>query len=112
RVTPNGPRNDVNVALSAMPVTMPGSVIGSTRRKLIERRPKNRYRCTANAAIAPSTSAMAVAQSPATTEVPSADIAPLLAAAERHQRRVNAVGGKPNVREALNEFSTTSASGR
>ncbi len=35
------PSAEVNVAFSAMPVTMPGNVIGSTTRKLTTLRPKN-----------------------------------------------------------------------
>ena len=61
----------MNVAFSAMPVTMPGSVIGSTTSRLTTSRPKNRYRCTANAAMVPSTSAIAVAPRPTTTELAS-----------------------------------------
>ena len=55
---------------------------------------------------------MAVAARPMTTEVPSAPSAPSLPAAATHQRSVNPYGGKPKVRDALNEFSTTIAIGR
>src|SRR2546426_11375553 len=47
--------------LRAMPVTTPGSAIGSTSRNVIASRPKKRKRLTAVAAAVPSTSATAVA---------------------------------------------------
>ena len=50
--------------LSAMPVTMPGSARGSTRRNDTTSRPKKRNRCTAKAAADPSRSATPVAASP------------------------------------------------
>ena len=65
------PSAEVNVAFRAMPVTMPGNVIGSTTRKLTVLRPKNSYRWTANAAIVPSTSAIAVAPTPTSAEFAS-----------------------------------------
>src|SRR5690348_5639176 len=58
--------------LSAMPVMIPGSAIGRTSRKEIASRPKNRKRWTANAAIDPSTTAIAVESSPARTDSHSA----------------------------------------
>src|SRR5436190_19155317 len=51
-----------------MPVMIPGSAIGSSRRNDTDSRPKNRKRWIANAAIEPSTSATAVAISPTFTE--------------------------------------------
>ena len=65
------PSAEVNVAFSAIPVTMPGSVIGSTTRKLTVCLPKKSYRWTANAAIVPSTSAITVAPRPTTAELAS-----------------------------------------
>ena len=65
-----------NVEANAIPVTMPGRVSGSTTRKLIVDLPKNENRCTANAAIVPSISAISIAQSPANTEVATASRAP------------------------------------
>src|SRR5487761_1948070 len=50
-----------NDELSATPVMMPGSAIGRTSSSEIESRPKNLARWTPNAAIEPSTNAMAVA---------------------------------------------------
>src|SRR5882762_2132451 len=47
--------------LSAIPVTTPGSAIGSTSRNVIASRPKKRKRLTAAAAAVPRTSANAVA---------------------------------------------------
>ena len=57
---------------SAMPVTMPGRAIGRSSRNETTSRPKNRNRCTANAASDPSTSAVPVASSPALSDRRSA----------------------------------------
>ena len=54
--------------LRAMPVTIPGSAIGSTSRNEIVSRPKKRKRETPKAAIEPSTSAIPVAVRPTRTE--------------------------------------------
>src|SRR3977135_7066 len=51
--------------LSAMPVMIPGSAIGSTSSSEIASRPKKRKRATANAAIDPSTTAMPAEIAPA-----------------------------------------------
>ena len=53
---------------SAMPVTMPGSAIGSTSRNETASRPKKLKRATPNAAIEPSRSATPVATSATRTE--------------------------------------------
>ena len=55
-----------------MPVMIPGSASGSTRSRLTASRPKKVIRWIAKAAHEPSTSAIAVADSPACTEMPSA----------------------------------------
>ena len=60
------------VACSASPVTIPGSAIGRMTAKVMTSRPKKRYRATASDASVPSTSAIAVAQSAAMTEILSA----------------------------------------
>ena len=60
------------VVLRAIPVTMPGSASGSTRRKDTVSRPKNRKRWTANAARLPSTKARVVAPAAALRELASA----------------------------------------
>src|SRR5690349_14783254 len=57
---------------SAIPVMIPGSASGSTSKKAIDSRPKKRKRCTANAAIDPSTSAIPVESNPARTDSHSA----------------------------------------
>ena len=54
--------------LSAMPVMIPGSAIGSTSRNDTVSRPKKRKRAIANAAAEPSTSAVAVASERRATE--------------------------------------------
>ena len=58
--------------LSAIPVTTPGSAIGSTSRNVIVSRPKKRNRLTAVAAAVPSSSAIAVANPAAFSESTSA----------------------------------------
>ena len=57
---------------SAMPVMMPGSASGRINRNDTASRPKKRKRWTANAAIDASSSAIAVAISPARTDSHSA----------------------------------------
>src|SRR5207248_10661139 len=57
---------------SAMPVMIPGSAIGSTSSSEIASRPKKRKRCTAKAAIDPSTTAIPVDSRPARTDSHSA----------------------------------------
>src|SRR3954453_5336041 len=103
------PSADVNVALSAIPVTIPGKVIGSTTRKLTTSRPKKRDRFTANAAMVPSTNAIAVAARPTTTEVPTDFHIPSLCHAVTHHCVVKPLGGKANVRDELNALTSTSA---
>src|SRR4029079_6605018 len=83
----------LKVAASAMPVTTPGRAIGSTSRNEIVSRPKNLWRCNANAASVPSTRAMAVAPGAAASEVPSAPRTLPLANASPNQRRERPVGG-------------------
>src|SRR4051794_27036200 len=61
------PRFEKN-EFSAMPVMIPGRAIGSTKMNDTASRPKKRKRCTANAAIEPSSSEMAVEISAARTE--------------------------------------------
>ena len=78
----------MNAFCRAIPVTIPGRAMGSTTRKLTLDRPKNLYRATANAAIVPSTRAIAVAPSPALTEFSRPSIAPLLCAARPHHFNV------------------------
>src|SRR3954453_6425532 len=56
----------------ARAVTIPGNAIGSTSRNEIASRPKKRKRCTAKAAIEPSSRAIAVAIRPARTDSQSA----------------------------------------
>ncbi len=65
------PLNEKN-ELSAMPVTMPGSAIGRSSRNETTSRPKNRKRCTANAAADPSSRAITVASRPALSDRKSA----------------------------------------
>src|SRR5437588_5067050 len=64
RLTPPKVKNE----LSAMPVMMPGSAIGSTSTNDTASRPKKRSRCTANAAIDPSSNAIVVLIRPALTD--------------------------------------------
>src|SRR5215467_4699702 len=57
-----------NAEFSAIPVMMPGSARGSTSSSDTASRPKNRNRCTPNAAAEPSSSATAVASTPALSD--------------------------------------------
>ena len=111
KFTPSGCSVVVIALDSAMPVTMPGSAIGSRMRIDTDSRPKNRYRATANDAIVPRTSATAVAPRPAFTDVASASRAPGLFQARYHHSRVNPLGGQPNVRSVLNDEISTTSSG-
>ena len=65
-------------AFNAIPVTMPGSAIGSRRRNEMEFLPKNRNRWTANAARLPSASATTVATDAITREFARAEWRSLL----------------------------------
>jgi hypothetical protein len=94
-----------------MPVTMPGSAIGSTTSSDTVSRPKNRYRCTAKATMLPSTRATAVAPRPALTDVHAASRAPVLDHARVHHSVVRPGGGHANVRSVLNELTSTTSSG-
>ena len=67
--TPNGSGRLRKVALSAIPVTIPGSAIGRMTRNEIVSRPKKRWRATASAASVPSRSAIAVAPSAALSDI-------------------------------------------
>src|SRR5262249_35247654 len=58
----------LNAEFSAIPVMIPGSESGSTSSSETASRPKNRNRCTPNAAAEPSRSATAVANSPALSD--------------------------------------------
>src|SRR3981081_126895 len=71
---------------SAIPVMIPGSAIGSTSTSDTASRPKKRKRSTANAAIVPSTIAIAVASSPARTESQSAWRTSALCHVDENQR--------------------------
>ena len=62
----------LNAEFSAIPVMMPGSASGSTSSSDTASRPKNRNRCTPNAAAVPSSSAISVANTAARSDSPSA----------------------------------------
>ena len=80
-VTPAKAKNE----FSAIPVMIPGSASGSTSSSETASRPKNRKRCTANAARVPSVSAIAVEIRPARTLSHSAwRISSLCQVAENH----------------------------
>ena len=96
---------------SATPVTTPGSAIGKMISSETVSRPKNRNRCSASAAIVPSTSAISVATRATCTDTQTASRAPWDWKAAFHHSVVYPVGGQANVREVLNELSTTSARG-
>ena len=101
-----------NVLLSAMPVITPGRAIGRTRRKLIDSRPKNEWRCTAIAASVPSTSAIATAPRAASIEFRNATGIAGFESASPNQRRVNPGGGQAMNRLSLKAWMPTRISGR
>src|SRR5688500_4283869 len=109
---PSGVITDRQALSRAMPVTIPGSAIGSTMSRDTVTRPKNRNPCTANASIVPRPRAVAVAAWPAATDVSSAGRAPVLAHAAGHGRVVGSWGGPPDVRWRLDELASTRAIGR
>src|SRR2546423_13442080 len=82
KMTPRLLKNE----FSAMPVMIPGSAIGSTSTREIASRPKKRKRCTAKAAIEPSSVAMPVASKPARTDSHSASRTSALCQVEENQR--------------------------
>src|SRR2546423_6194773 len=88
--------------LSAIPVTTPGSAIGSTSRNVIASRPKKRKRLTAAAAAVPSRSAAAVARPPAFSESTSADRASSFSHAARNHFVLNPAIGQLWMFEELN----------
>ncbi len=73
-----------NALARAIPVTTPGSAIGSTISRDTVSRPKNRKRWRASAAMVPSTSATAVAISATSTETTIALRAPGFSRAADH----------------------------
>src|SRR4051794_22089699 len=99
---PSGASASRKVALSAMPVTMPGSASGSTTRRETAPRPKNSNRDTARAASVPSTRAMSVAPTPAFTDVHSASRTPGLCTALSNHSSCRALE-RPALRAALVE---------
>ena len=101
----------VNMLFRAMPVTTPGSAIGRITRRLMTSRPKNSYRCNDSASSVPSTSEMTVATTATHREDRTASRTPGDSKALPHHSKVKPLGGQPNVRSALNEFTTTSISG-
>ncbi len=94
--TLNGIPSRPRAERSAMPVTIPGSAIGSRKRKEIASRPKNRVRCTARAASVPIRSARAVAAAAIRIDSPSAAQMSGRFQATWNQPRVKPGGGKRN----------------
>ena len=84
----------LNALRRLMPVMMPGSAIGRTRRSETVSRPKKRERQTAAAARVPSTSAMSVEAAATWSDRSSASWTSGRAHATPNQRRVSPGGGK------------------
>ncbi len=101
RSTPNGSGRLRKVAFSAIPVTIPGSAIGSTTRNETASRPKKRCRATASATSDPSTSASAVAPSAACSDVQSASRTPGLSIARPNHSVVSPWIGQTSERRSL-----------
>src|SRR3954452_15200009 len=96
------PRTWVKVSLRATPVTIPGSAIGRTTRNEIVSRPKERWRATASDARVPRSIAIAVAATPALSEVTSASRGPLSWKAWLNQWVVRPGGGHARTFDELN----------
>src|SRR5437588_8335446 len=88
--------------LSAIPVMIPGSAIGSTSSSETALRPKKRKRCSAKAAAVPSSSATVVATSAALNDSPSAWRMSLLWKVDENQRVENPLSGQPWTFDGLN----------
>src|SRR6267154_4540323 len=109
--SPNWNFQNVKYELSAMPVMIPGSAIGSTSRNEIDSRPKKRKRCTPNDAADPSTRAIVVASSAAFSESNSACcMSPLWIAGPNHLDVRPAIGQLCTF-EALNAYRQMTAIG-
>src|SRR3954451_204535 len=91
------PRTWVKVLLIATPVTIPGRAIGRITRKEIVSRPKKRWRATAREARVPSSSAIAVAITPALSEVRNASRAASSLKACENQWVVQPGGGQARI---------------
>src|SRR5436190_20712572 len=96
------PSTWVKVSDRATPVTIPGRAIGRTTRNEIVSRPKNRWRETASEASVPSTIAIAVAATPAFSEVISASRGPESWKAWLNQWVVRRGGGHARTFDELN----------
>src|SRR5919199_303580 len=101
-VSENRTPPNVKKEFSAIPVMIPGSAIGRTSTSEIASRPKKRKRCTANAAVEPSASAIAVAISAARTDSQSAWRIASLCQVEENQRVDNPGSGQLCTFEGLN----------
>ena len=94
-----------------MPVTMPGSAIGSTSRNETASRPKNLKRATPTAAAEPSTSAAPVATSATRTESHSASRTSCECQATLNQFVVKPGIGQLCTFDLLNAYTMISTSG-
>ena len=101
-----------NALFSAIPVTMPGSAIGSTTSRLTELLPKKSNRCSASASSVPSSSAMPVATLATSTLVSTASRAPCERQARPHHSVVRLSIGQVIAWLGLNELPTTTSNGR
>src|ERR1700709_128878 len=90
-------RTWVKVLLIATPVPLPGRAIGRITRKEMVSRPKKRWRATASEARVPSSSAIAVATTPAFSEVKKASRAASFWKAWENQWVVQPGGGQARI---------------
>jgi len=97
--------------LSAIPVTIPGSAIGSTTRRLTVDFPKKLKRCSANDSAVPEQQGDHRRRRGDDEEVEMADSAPALANALPHHSVVKPGGGHAKVLLVENELSTTTRMG-
>src|SRR5262245_53715028 len=104
------PANEKN-ELSAIPVMIPGSAIGSRRSSENDSRPKNEKRWIANEAIVPRTRAIAVAARPTSTESRSDERRNSSCQATLNQCVDQSVIGQLWIGEALNAYSAMTTRG-
>ena len=102
-----------SVDFSAMPVTMPGSAIGSTMMNARASRPMNRLRYTAPASMLPSTIAPAVVIAATSNDSRKACHMSARVNATRNHSRVNPGGGNGNDDDwVVNAYRTMIARGK
>ena len=105
------PQEVLNAALSAMPVTMPGSAIGRITRKLTVVAPEEPVALHRERGHRAEHQGDRGRAEPDLDAGPQRRARPVAVQRPCHHSSVNAVGGQPKVLEALNELTSTTSSG-